>query len=59
MNCEKCGRPLIADEKKLCPHCRNKFNRKAKIATAISLGAAILGGAIIGWLGFGGKNKNK
>jgi hypothetical protein len=59
MKCEKCGQPLIKGEYKLCVHCRNKLNRKAKIASMFGFAGMILAGVILGLLGFGGKNNKK
>ena len=55
MNCKKCGRPLEADEKKLCPHCKNELNKKVKT------GISIIGGILLAGLGtiLGLKGKNK
>ena len=52
MNCEKCGRPLEAHEKKLCPHCKNKQNTKIKRVIEIGGGLfAIIAAVLIKLLG--------
>jgi ABC-type ATPase with predicted acetyltransferase domain len=45
MNCEKCGRPLKDNEKKLCPNCKNEQDKSIK--TGVKIGGGVLAGLVV------------
>ena len=61
MKCKKCGRPLQANEKELCPHCKNE--RDGKIKDGFKIGGGVLAVLVAVGLGLlkilGGKGGDK
>jgi len=45
--CNKCGRPLQADEKNLCPACRSARSGKIKRALEITGSVVLVVGAVV------------
>lgn len=56
--CELCGRPLEANEEKLCPACKSeKSHKKKRVIECIAGGVTIVLGIIWSFSGFGGGKK--
>lgn len=56
--CELCGRPLEANEEKLCPACKSdRSHKKKRLVEYITLGIGTVLGIIFGFGGFGGGGK--